>query len=192
MVGNTIYRALLGDRPVNWWVLIYDVVGRMVGLVSKGKPTMVCPYMFHLYKERQVLRSLELATYTLAMEMVKYNCTSESEPNPTPSQSRSECPQPTSTPERRKKRKTSANKRGESFPPIQDLSMDEPSASEVERNAQAFNNAISWIETARENFDALGQIVKDVEEVLEITHLRDFDKALGTIPRPTDLAERDN
>ena len=62
----------------------------------------------------------------------------------------------------------------------------------MERNAQAFNNAISWIETARENFDALGQIVKDVAEVLEITDLRDFDKALGMIPRPRDLAERDN
>ena len=39
--------------------------------------------------------------------------------------------------------------------------------SEVERNAQAF-------------------------EVLEITDLRDFDKALSTIPKPRDLAERDN
>ena len=84
-VGNTIFRALMEDRPVDWGLLIYDVVARMVGLVSKGKPTMVCPYMFYLYKEHQVLRSLELATYTLAMEMVKYDCTPEPEPNPTPS-----------------------------------------------------------------------------------------------------------
>ena len=39
----------------------------------------------------------------------------------------------------------------------------------MEQNAQAFDNAISWVETARENFDALGQIVKDVVEALEIT-----------------------
>ena len=70
--------------------------------------------------------------------------------------------------------------------------MDKPSASEVEWNAQAFNNAISWIETARENFDALGQIEKDVAKVLEITDLQDFDKALGTIPRPRDLVKQDN
>ena len=70
--------------------------------------------------------------------------------------------------------------------------MGEPSASEVERNAQAFDNASTWIEMARENFDTLGQIVRDVAEVLEITDLRDFDNALGMIPKPRDLAERDN
>ena len=79
-VGNTVFGALLGDRPVDWGLLIYDVVARMVGLVSKGKPTMVCPFMFHLYKERQVLRASELATYTLAMEMIKYDCIPDPEP----------------------------------------------------------------------------------------------------------------
>ena len=34
--------------------------------------------------------------------------------------------------------------------------------------------------------------MKDVVEVLEIMDLRDFDKALGMIPWPRDLAERDN
>ena len=43
-----------------------------------------------------------------------------------------------------------------------------------------------------ENFDALGRIVKDVAEVLEITDLQDFDKALNTIPKPKELVERDN
>ena len=62
----------------------------------------------------------------------------------------------------------------------------------MERNAQAFDNAISWIETARENFDALGQIVKDVAEALEITDLRDFDRALTTLPKPRNMAERDH
>ena len=37
------------------------------------------------------------------------------------------------------------------------------------------------------NFDALGQIVKDVAEVLEIMDLRDFDKAVSTIPKSRDL-----
>ena len=106
----------------------------MVRLVSKGKPTMVCPYMFDLYKEHQVLRSLELATYTLTMEMIKYNCTPEPEPNPTASQFGSECPRPIPTFEKRKKRKTSANKRAKSSAPIEDPSTDEPSAFEVERN----------------------------------------------------------
>ena len=181
---------------MDWGLLIYDVVARMVGLVSKGKPTMVCPFMFHLYKERQVPWSSELATYTLAMEMVKYDYTPDPEPNPErapiPSHSGSEWPRPTSTLEKNKKRKTPTNRRGESSTQRRDSNLDEPSTSEIERNAQAFDNAITWIETTRENFDALGQIVKDVAEVLEITDLRDFDRVLSTIPKPRDLAERDN
>ena len=72
------------------------------------------------------------------------------------------------------------------------MNPDEPSTSEVEQNAQAFDNAITWIETTRENFDALGQIVKDVAEVLEITDLWGFDRVLSTIPKLRDLAEQDN
>ena len=143
--------------------------------MSKGKPTIVCPFMFHLYKERQVLRSPELETYTLAMEMVKYDCTPDPESNPeralTPSHSGSDRPRLTSTLERSRKKKTPTKKRGESLAQQQDQDPKEPSASEVERNAQAFDNAISWVEMARENFDALGQIVKDVAEALEITDI---------------------
>ena len=116
-VRNIIFRALLGDRPIDWGLLIYNVVTRMIGLVSKGKPTMVCPFMFHLYKERQVLRVSELATYTLAMEMIKYDCTPDSEPPEratTPSHSGSGRPRPTSTPERSRKKKTPTKRRGES------------------------------------------------------------------------------
>ena len=132
----------------------------MVGLVSKGKPTMLCPFMFHFYKERHVLRSPELATYTLAMEMAKYDCTPDLEPNLeqalTPSHSRSGRLRPTSTPEKSRKKKTPTKRRGESSAQQQDQDPEEPSASEVERNAQAFDNAISWVEAAKENFDALG------------------------------------
>ena len=196
MVGNTVFGALMGDRLVDWRLLIHNVVACMVGLVSKGKPTMVCPFMFHLYKERHVFRSSELATYTLAMEMVKYDCTPDPEQNPeqnpTPSQSGSERPRPTLMPEKRRKQNTPTNKQGESSALPRDQNLDKPSTSEVERNAHAFDNAITWIlEIARENFDALGQIIKDVAEVLEIMDLRDFDRVLGTIPRPRDLAERD-
>ena len=35
MVGNTVFKALLGVRPVDWGLLIHDVVARMVRLVSK-------------------------------------------------------------------------------------------------------------------------------------------------------------
>ena len=135
-VENTVFGALMGDQPVDWGLLIYDVVTWMVGLVSKGKPTMVCPFMFHLYKERQVLRSSELATYTLAMEMVKYDYTPDPGPNmeraPTPSHSKSERPRPTPTPKKNRKRKTPTNKKGESSAQRRDPNPDEPSTFEVD------------------------------------------------------------
>ena len=35
-VGNTMFEALMGDLPVDWGFFIYDIVTRMVGLVSKS------------------------------------------------------------------------------------------------------------------------------------------------------------
>ena len=135
-VGNTLFGALLGDRPMDWGLLLSDIVGRMVGLVSKGKRTMVCPYMFHLYKEHQIFLSSKLTTYTLGMEMVKYNCTPKPESIPTASQSRSERPQLTPTPEKRKKWKTLANKQADSTVTVE-VPIEDPgsSTSKVEKNA---------------------------------------------------------
>ena len=64
----------MGDRPVDWRLLLYDMVEKLVGNVGKEKLTMVCPYIFYLYKEQHVL-SPELMAYNLKMEMIKYNCT---------------------------------------------------------------------------------------------------------------------
>ena len=171
-VGNTIFRALLGERPIDWGLLLSDVVGRMVGFVGKGKETMVYPYMFHLYKEHQVLSSSELVAYALGIEMIKYNCIPDPKPTPTTSKSETETCQPTPTLEGRKKRKTSSNKQ-ENFVPIVEIKSEEvgPSQSEVEKNAWAFDNTNSWIKVAKENFDAMGQIVKDEAKALDITNI---------------------
>ena len=59
----------------------------------------------------------------------------------------------------------------------------------MEKNAQAFDNAIAYFEVAGGNFDALGQIVKDVAQKLGNVDLRDFDKTLESIPKPRDIVE---
>ena len=194
VVGNTIFGELLEERSVNWGLLLYDVVGRMVALVGKGKPTMVCSYIFHLdYKEYQVLLSLELMMYMLGMEMVKYNCISDPESTPTASKSETKPHQDTSTSEGRIKRKMSSNKRADSSPHTESQSREAGSSqSEVVKNAQAFDKAIKWNKMARGNFDALGKIVKDVAQVLGNVDIRDFNKTLESIPKPKDIAEKDN
>ena len=49
-VGNTIFGALMGDRPIDWGLML--LVGRLAESVGKGKATPIYPYMFHLYKEQ--------------------------------------------------------------------------------------------------------------------------------------------
>ena len=98
-LGDTILGALLQDRLVDWGLLLYEVVEKLIALVRKEKPTMVCPYMFHLYKEQQVLLPPELAAYILGMEMVKYNCTPNPDSIPIVSKSKTDQHQDTLTSE---------------------------------------------------------------------------------------------
>ena len=51
-VENTIFGALMGDRPIDWRLILHDMVGKLTESVGKGKPTIIYPYMFHLYKEQ--------------------------------------------------------------------------------------------------------------------------------------------
>ena len=48
-VGNTIFRALSGERPVDWEVVVKDLVQRLLSGMGRSKATPICPYVFHLY-----------------------------------------------------------------------------------------------------------------------------------------------
>ena len=43
-IGNTIFEALEGDRPVDWGVIFRDLVQRLVVGVGKQKPSPICPF----------------------------------------------------------------------------------------------------------------------------------------------------
>ena len=52
-VENTVFRALMGDRPVDWGLLIYNVITRMVGLVSKASlPWFALSYSISIRRDR--------------------------------------------------------------------------------------------------------------------------------------------
>ena len=48
-VGNTIFRALLGEQKVDWGVILQSVVAKLVKNVRKQKAMPIGPYLFHLY-----------------------------------------------------------------------------------------------------------------------------------------------
>ena len=62
-LGNTIFGALTGDRPVDWAKIFMDLVNRIVGGAGKSKPTPVCSFLYHLYESQGLLTKDEETDY---------------------------------------------------------------------------------------------------------------------------------
>ena len=54
-VGNTIFGTLLGERKVDWGILLQAVVAKLMDGVRKFKATPIGPYLFHLYVGQELL-----------------------------------------------------------------------------------------------------------------------------------------
>ena len=65
-LDNTIFGALNGDRPVDWARIFMDLVNRLVGGADKLKPTPICPFLYHLYKNKGLLTEEEETDYRVA------------------------------------------------------------------------------------------------------------------------------
>ena len=76
-IGNTIFGALSGERPVDWGKVFSELVQRLVGGAGKSKPTPICPFLYHLYKCKGLLTEEEETDYTTAKELNRYRITLE-------------------------------------------------------------------------------------------------------------------
>ena len=63
MVGNTIFGALSRERPVDWGIVVKDLVQRLLSRMGKSKATPICPYVFHLYHSQELLLPTEKKEY---------------------------------------------------------------------------------------------------------------------------------
>ena len=79
-VGNTIFGALSGERPVDWGIVVKDLVQRLLSEMGKSKATPICPYMFHLYHLHELLLPAEKKEYRIKEALLKHNVESEGEP----------------------------------------------------------------------------------------------------------------
>ena len=76
-IGNTIFGALSGERPVDWGKVFSELVQRLVGGAGKSKPTPICPFLYHLYECKGLLMEEEETNYTMAKELNRYRITPE-------------------------------------------------------------------------------------------------------------------
>ena len=82
IVGNTIFGALSGERPVDWGIVVKDLVQRLLSGMGKSKATPICPYIFHLYHSHELLLPAEKKEYRIQDALVKHNVESEEDEDP--------------------------------------------------------------------------------------------------------------
>ena len=70
-MANTLFGALSGVRPVNWGLLIHEIVGRAIPNIGR-KPSYLSPFILHLYKHFDCITPEEEDRLTIAMEEVAY------------------------------------------------------------------------------------------------------------------------
>ena len=81
-VGNTIFGALSGERPIDWGVVVKDLVQRLLSSMGRSKATPICPYVFHLYHSHELLLPTEKKEYRIKEALLKHNVESEGEEVP--------------------------------------------------------------------------------------------------------------
>ena len=81
-VGNTIFGALSGERPIDWGIVVKDLVQRLLSGMGKSKATLICPYIFHLYHSHELLLPAEKKEYRIKEALLKHNVDSEEEGDP--------------------------------------------------------------------------------------------------------------
>ena len=80
-VGNTIFGALSRERPVDWRIVVKDLVQRLLFGMGKSKAMPICSYVFHLYHSQELLLPNE-KEYRTKEALQKYNIESEGEDDP--------------------------------------------------------------------------------------------------------------
>ena len=71
-LGNTIFGALSGNRKVDWAKIISNLVAQLVSRVGKSRATPLCLYIFHLYRDWQLLTEAEEKVWRTQEVLLKY------------------------------------------------------------------------------------------------------------------------
>jgi hypothetical protein len=69
---NTIFGALNGGRKVNWAWIITSLVIQLAARVGKSRATPICPFLYHLYERKELLKPEEEKSWKIQEGMLKY------------------------------------------------------------------------------------------------------------------------
>jgi hypothetical protein len=64
-LGNTIFGALIGGRKVNWVRIITNLVIQLAARVGKSCASPICPFLYHLYERKELLKPEEERTWKI-------------------------------------------------------------------------------------------------------------------------------
>jgi hypothetical protein len=70
--GNTIFGALNGGRKVNWARIITNLVIQLAARVGKSCASPICPFLYHLYERKELLKPEEEKSWRIQEGMLKY------------------------------------------------------------------------------------------------------------------------
>jgi hypothetical protein len=71
-MGNTIFGALNGGRKVNWARIITNLVIQLAARVGKSRASPICPFLYHLYERKELLKPEEEKHWKVQEAMMKY------------------------------------------------------------------------------------------------------------------------
>jgi hypothetical protein len=70
-LDNTIFGALIGGRKVNWAKIITNLVIQLASRVGKSRASPICPFLYHLYERKELLKPEEETTWQVQEVMMK-------------------------------------------------------------------------------------------------------------------------
>ena len=187
-VGNTIFGALLGERKVDWEILLQAVVAKLVDGVRKFKATPIGPYLFHLYVGQELLNGEEMVAYEIGQDLLKYDCTLDPDPDQgqdSPTRSDPKPSPPAKHNKRKEDRPGSSQDRGNRNK-AKDLTQ-----QKLAEMAHSFEHAIQWMELAKAQYNQLGDVVANICKALGDVAIQDINTALSQVVRKQEVAERD-
>jgi hypothetical protein len=71
-MDNTIFGALNGGRKVNWARIITNLVVQLAARVGKSHASPICPFLYHLYERKELLKPEEEKYWKVQEAMMKY------------------------------------------------------------------------------------------------------------------------
>jgi hypothetical protein len=67
-----IFGALNGGRKVNWARIITNLVIQLATRVGKSHASPICPFLYHLYEQKEIIKPEEEKSWRIQEGMLKY------------------------------------------------------------------------------------------------------------------------